>query len=83
MTEMSHSAVLTTCLFGTSQVFFNSADSLVSDDIARVTDGLILAPRLHPQLSSEHVILYTLNGDAIFFRVHPYIWSTTVLHDRI
>ena len=28
-----------------------------------------------------HVTLYTYNGAAIFFRNHPYIWSTTVLHD--
>ena len=27
------------------------------------------------------MILYALYVDAIFFPCHPYIWSTTVLHD--
>ena len=27
------------------------------------------------------MILYALYGAAIFFPCHPYIWSTTVLHD--
>ena len=46
-----------------------------------MTDRVHISPRLHLQLSSEHVILYTFNGEAIFFKAHPYIWSTTVLHD--
>ena len=31
--------------------------------------------------SFEHITLYTYNGAAIFSRSHPYIWSTTVLHN--
>ena len=33
--------------------------------------------------SFEHITLYTYNGAAIFFGGggHPYIWSTTVLHN--
>ena len=27
------------------------------------------------------VILYTFNGEAILFQDHPYVWSTTLLHD--
>ena len=27
------------------------------------------------------MILYALDVAAIFFSCHPYIWSTTVLHD--
>ena len=33
--------------------------------------------------SFEHITLYTYNGAAIFFRSHPYIWSTTVLHNTV
>ena len=29
------------------------------------------------------MILYALYVDAIFFPCHPYIWSTTVLHDTV
>ena len=29
------------------------------------------------------MILYALYVDAIFFPCHPYIWSTTVLHDAV
>ena len=29
------------------------------------------------------MILYALYVDAIFFPCHPYIWSTTVLHDSV
>ena len=28
------------------------------------------------------ITLYTCNVAAIFFQCHPYIWSTTVLHDK-
>ena len=31
--------------------------------------------------SFEHITLYTYNGAAIFWGGHPYIWSTTVLHN--
>ena len=42
--KMDYSAVLTTCCFGTSEVFFSRANSLVSDDNARQElVGLMLA----------------------------------------
>ena len=40
-----------------------------------------ISPTLRLHQSYEHVILYTFDGEAIFFRGHPYIWSTTVLND--
>ena len=33
--------------------------------------------------SFHDVVLYTLNAAAIFFQCHPYIWSTTVLHNMV
>ena len=78
---MYHLAVLATCRFGTSEIFCSSANSLISDDNARITGRVHIRPRLHLEQSSQHVILYALNGEAIFFQCHPYIWSTTVLHD--
>ena len=33
--KIDHLAVLTTCRFGTSEMFFSSANSLVSDNNAR------------------------------------------------
>ena len=59
-----------TCRFGTSAIFFSSANSQVSDDNAReLLVGLILA------------LDYTYSRDLNIFQGYPYIWSTTVLHD--
>ena len=37
---------------------------------------------LHLEQSFERMILYRAHVADIFFPCHPYIWSTTVLHDK-
>ena len=65
--KIDHSAVLTTCCFGTSKMFFSSANSLVSDNNApkKVVHRLHISPRLHLQQSTKHVILMGRPGPSL------------------
>ena len=70
--KMDYNAVLTTCRFGTSEVFFTRADSLVSDDNARQElVGLTLALDYTYSRVLEMSFCTHLNGEAIFLWCHP------------
>ena len=61
---------------------YSNLDRMPTKHFGHLND-MLASLKLQLQQSYEHAILYTFNGDAIFFQGHPYIWSTgyTALHD--
>ena len=62
----------------------SNANSLFGDEKhSRITGLAHKGLWLHLEQSYERIILYRAYAAAIFSRCHPYIWSTTVLHNNM